>query len=251
MKLLSWNVNGIRASLKKGFLDFVEKENPDILCLQETKAHPDQVDEILDDYHKFWNSAEKKGYSGTAVFSKEEPLSVTNGIGIEKHDKEGRVVSCEFDDYFLVNVYTPNAQDKLARIDYRMDWDKAFLNFIKTLEKSKPVITCGDLNVAHKAIDLARPKQNEGNAGYSEQERAGFDAYINAGFVDSFRIFNQEPENYSWWSYRAIGARDRNVGWRIDYFLVSESFKDKVKTAFILNKVMGSDHCPVGIELKS
>ena len=251
MKLLSWNVNGIRASLKKGFLDFVEKENPDILCLQETKAHPDQVDEILDDYHKFWNSAEKKGYSGTAVFSKEEPLSVTNGIGIEKHDKEGRVVSCEFDDYFLVNVYTPNAQNELARIDYRMDWDKAFLNFIKTLEKSKPVITCGDLNVAHKAIDLARPKQNEGNAGYSEQERAGFDAYINAGFVDSFRIFNQEPENYSWWSYRAIGARDRNVGWRIDYFLVSESFKDKVKTAFILNKVMGSDHCPVGIELKS
>jgi len=251
MKLLSWNVNGIRASLKKGFLDFVEKENPDILCLQETKAHPEQVDEILDDYHKFWNSAEKKGYSGTAVFSKEEPLSVTNGIGIEKHDKEGRVVSCEFDDYFLVNVYTPNAQDKLARIDYRIDWDKAFLNFIKTLEKSKPVITCGDLNVAHKAIDLARPKQNEGNAGYSEQERAGFDAYINAGFVDSFRIFNQEPENYSWWSYRAIGARDRNVGWRIDYFLVSESFKDKIKTAFILNKVMGSDHCPVGIELKS
>ncbi|HIJ99721.1 TPA: exodeoxyribonuclease III [archaeon] len=251
MKLLSWNVNGIRASLKKGFLDFVEKENPDILCLQETKAHPDQVDEILDDYHKFWNSAEKKGYSGTAVFSKEEPLSVTNGIGIEKHDKEGRVVSCEFDDYFLVNVYTPNAQNELARIDYRIDWDKAFLNFIKTLEKSKPVITCGDLNVAHKAIDLARPKQNEGNAGYSEQERAGFDAYINAGFVDSFRIFNQEPENYSWWSYRAIGARDRNVGWRIDYFLVSESLKDKVKTAFILNKVMGSDHCPVGIELKS
>ena len=250
MKLLSWNVNGIRASLKKGFLDFVEKENPDILCLQETKAHPDQVDEILDDYHKFWNSAEKKGYSGTAVFSKEEPLSVTNGIGIEKHDKEGRVVSCEFDDYFLVNVYTPNAQNELARIDYRIDWDKAFLNFIKILEKSKPVITCGDLNVAHKAIDLARPKQNEGNAGYSEQERAGFDAYINAGFVDSFRIFNQEPENYSWWSYRAIGARDRNVGWRIDYFLVSESLKDKVKTAFILNKVMGSDHCPVGIELK-
>ncbi|MDP6704437.1 MAG: exodeoxyribonuclease III, partial [archaeon] len=195
MKLLSWNVNGIRASLKKGFLDFVEKENPDILCLQETKAHPEQVDEILDDYHKFWNSAEKKGYSGTAVFSKEEPLSVTNGIGIEKHDKEGRVVSCEFDDYFLVNVYTPNAQNELARIDYRVDWDKAFLNYIKTLEKSKPVITCGDFNVAHKAIDLARPKQNEGNAGYSEQERAGFDAYINAGFVDSFRIFNQEPEN--------------------------------------------------------
>ena len=251
MKLLSWNVNGIRASLKKGFLDFVEKENPDILCLQETKAHPEQVDEILEDYHKFWNSAEKKGYSGTAIFSKEEPLSVTNGIGIEKHDKEGRVVSCEFDDYFLVNVYTPNAKDELARIDYRMDWDKAFLNFIKTLEKSKPVITCGDFNVAHKSIDLARPKQNEGNAGYSEQERAGFDAYINAGFVDSFRIFNQEPENYSWWSYRAIGARDRNVGWRIDYFLVSESFKDKVKAAFILNKVMGSDYCPVGIELKS
>ncbi|MAF88919.1 MAG: exodeoxyribonuclease III [Euryarchaeota archaeon] len=251
MKLLSWNVNGIRASLKKGFLDFVEKENPDILCLQETKAHPEQVDEILDDYHKFWNSAEKKGYSGTAVFSKEEPLSVTNGIGIEKHDKEGRVVSCEFDDYFLVNVYTPNAQNELARIDYRVDWDKAFLNYIKTLEKSKPVITCGDFNVAHKAIDLARPKQNEGNAGYSEQERAGFDAYINAGFVDSFRIFNQEPENYSWWSYRAIGARDRNVGWRIDYFLVSEGLKDKVKSAFILNKVMGSDHCPVGIELKS
>ncbi|MDP7260685.1 MAG: exodeoxyribonuclease III [archaeon] len=251
MKLLSWNVNGIRASLKKGFLDFVDKENPDILCLQETKAHPEQVDEILDDYHKFWNSAEKKGYSGTAIFSKEEPLSVTNGIGIEKHDKEGRVVNCEFDDYFLVNVYTPNAQNELARIDYRVDWDKAFLNYIKTLEETKPVITCGDFNVAHKAIDLARPKQNEGNAGYSEQERTGFDAYINAGFVDSFRIFNQEPENYSWWSYRAIGARDRNVGWRIDYFLVSEGLKDKVKSAFILNKVMGSDHCPVGIELKS
>ena len=212
MKIISWNVNGIRAVMKKGFPDFVKKYDPDILCLQETKAHPDQVDELLHDYeHHFWNSADKKGYSGTAIFSKIKPLNVSYGGGIDVGDTEGRIVTAEFDDFFLVNVYTPNSKRGLARLDYRQEWDKLFFNYLKELEKSKPVITCGDLNVAHTEIDLARPKNNTKNAGFTPQERSGFQKYLDNGFLDTFRIFNQDPENYTWWSYM-FNARAKNLG---------------------------------------
>ena len=253
MKLVSWNVNGLRAVAKKDFFKDLEKMNPDILCLQETKAQDNQVAEVffgIENYELFSNSAEKKGYSGTAVLTKIKPLHVSSDMGIEEHDKEGRVLCLEFQDFYLVNVYTPNSGNDLNRLDYRQHWDLAYFNYLKKLEKKKPVISCGDFNVAHRDIDLARPKPNYNkSAGYMQQEIDGMDRYINGGFVDTFRQFHPETKGaYSWWSYRA-GARSKNVGWRIDYFLVSDSYRDKVRGASILNEVLGSDHCPVQIEL--
>ena len=250
MKIVSWIVNGIRACVKKGFLDFVEKEKPDILCLQETKAHPDQVDDMLHDYpHHFWNSAEKKGYSGTAIFSKIKPISVLYGDG-PMNDDQGRVITVEFEDYYLVTVYTPNSKRGLVGLDRRAKWDKQFHKFIMDLEEKKPVIFCGDLNVAHKDIDLKNFKANYNkNAGYTQKEIDGLQRYIDSGFIDSFREFNKEPNNYTWWSYM-FHARSKNIGWRIDYFMVSKKLKSKLKDAFILKDVLGSDHCPVGIVLK-
>lgn len=252
MRLLSWNVNGIRAMMRKGFPDFVASENPDILCLQETKARPEQVELPLElgTYKAFWSSAEKPGYSGVAVFTKEEPINVTEGLGIAEHDKEGRVLTLEYPEFILVNVYTPNAQDGLRRIDYRLSWDAAFRQHLCMQAKKKPVVFCGDLNVAHHEIDLARPKENRKNPGFSDQERESFGALLDAGFIDTYRHhFPDRKGAYSWWSYRA-GARQRNVGWRIDYFGVSSGFEDGVKNAEILPDVMGSDHCPVGISLR-
>ncbi|KZX76406.1 exodeoxyribonuclease III [Oleiphilus sp. HI0009] len=253
MRLVSWNVNGVRAVMKKDFLASLEEMQPDVLCLQETKAQDDQVQEALaelEGYHIYSNSAEKKGYSGTAIITKERPLSIKNDIGIDEHDTEGRVICAEYEDFYLVTVYTPNSGSELKRLPYRQTWDKAFLEYIQTLEQTKPVLVCGDLNVAHKDIDLARPKPNYNkSAGYMQEEIDGMDAYTNAGFVDSFRhIHPEQGERYSWWSYRA-GARQRNIGWRIDYFLVSDSFKDRIKNADIFDQVMGSDHCPVMIEV--
>lgn len=253
MKIVSWNVNGIRAIAKKDFFTDLEKINPDILCLQETKAQDDQVAEVLDsvkDYFSFSNSAEKKGYSGTAVLSKTKPISVFRGIGIEEHDNEGRVLGLEFEDFYLVNVYVPNSGNELKRLGYRQTWDKAFYDFLKSLEKNKPVIVCGDLNVAHTEIDLARPLPNYNkSAGYMQEEIDGLDRYISGGFKDTFRLFNPDlKEAYSWWSYRG-GARERNIGWRIDYFLASESLVPSIKNADILSDVLGSDHCPVMIAL--
>ena len=249
VKLISWNVNGIRAVLKKNFLEFVEKENPDVLCLQETKAHPDQVDEILHDYpHHFWNSAEKKGYSGVAVFSKIKPLSVRYA-NKELKDDQGRTLIVEFEKYYLLNVYTPNSKRELERLTDRQRWDKDFLKLIKNLEKTKPVILCGDLNVAHKEIDIARPKANKRSAGFTDEERTGMDTYIENEMIDTFREFNKEPDNYTWWSYFG-NARANNVGWRIDYFLISKDLRSILKDAFIRPEVMDSDHCPVGIILK-
>ncbi|MBX7148776.1 exodeoxyribonuclease III [bacterium] len=256
MKLISWNVNGIRAICGKGFNDYVRDENPDILCLQETKAEQSQIDlpkeaPHLNSYAAFWNSSKaRKGYSGTAIFTRVDPLNVIYDMGIAEHDQEGRVLTLEFKDYYLVNVYTPNSQEELARLKYRVQWDIAFLNFVKNLEKKKPVIFCGDLNVAHTEIDLANPKTNRFNAGFTDEERAGFDNILAANFVDTFRMFNKEPKNYTWWSYR-MQARSRNVGWRIDYFCVSGNMQACVKSACIRANVMGSDHCPVGIELKT
>ncbi|MFH1770554.1 MAG: exodeoxyribonuclease III [archaeon] len=250
IKLISWNVNGIRAAIKKGFLDFVRQANPDIMCIQETKAHPDQVDLVLDNYpYHFWNSAEKKGYSGTAVFSKIEPLSESYGLGKKEHNDEGRVITLEFEKFYLINVYTPNSKHGLLRLPYRQEWDNDFRKHIKQLEKKKPVIVCGDLNVAHKEIDLKNPDSNHDNAGFTDEEREGMTKHLAAGYLDSFRVFNQEGGNYSWWSYM-FNARANNVGWRIDYFLVSEKLKTKLKDAFILPGVLGSDHCPVGIVLE-
>lgn len=252
MKLISWNVNGIRACLKKGLADFVATESPDILCLQETKARPEQVELPLEfsNYRSYWNSAEKAGYSGVAVFTRTEPLSVTEGMNLPEHDREGRMLTLEFPDFQLVNVYTPNAQNELRRLPYRTEWDEAFLQYVTDLESSgKPVILCGDLNVAHQEIDLARPTQNRGSAGFSDEERAGFTRLVEAGFIDSFRHFHPQATGaYSWWSYRA-GARANNVGWRIDYFGVSKSLADRMKLAAILPDVTGSDHCPVTLEL--
>jgi exodeoxyribonuclease-3 len=222
-----------------------------VLCLQEIKAMQEQLpDEInpIDGYHAYFYSAEKKGYSGTAIYSKDEPISVSYGIGIEEHDNEGRVLTAEYEDFFLVNVYTPNVKPDLSRLPYREVWDAEFLEYLKHLEETKPVVVCGDLNVAHKEIDLARPKQNVGNAGFTDEERQGFTNIIEAGFIDTFRMFNENPEHYSWWSYRG-GARDRNVGWRIDYFCASEALRENISDAFILPEVKGSDHCPVGLHL--
>lgn len=258
MKIISWNVNGIRAAVKKGFEAFVDKHQPDVLCVQETKAHPEQVDAMLPEYsHHFWNSAIRKGYSGVAVFSKIEPLSVQYGMASEKYDDEGRVLTLEFEKYFVVTVYTPNSKHDLTRVDYRYkEWDPLFLKFVRNLEKMKPVVFCGDLNVAHKPIDLKNDKANmttatrPGNPGFTNKEREGFDNIVAADFVDTFRHFYPDKEaEYSWWSYRAA-ARDRNVGWRIDYVCVSKTLQENLKSAFILQEVLGSDHCPVGIELK-
>lgn len=253
MKLISWNVNGIRAVAKKNFFDDLPIMNPDILCLQETKAQDDQVAETLESlstYHIYSNSAEKKGYSGTAILSKTEPLTVSRDMGISEHDTEGRVLCLEYDKFYLVNVYVPNSGNDLRRLNYRQKWDLDFFHYLKKLEQKKPVVVCGDFNVAHKAIDLARPKPNYNkSAGYMQEEIDGMDRFTSEGFVDTFRHFNPEAtDKYSWWSYRA-GARAKNVGWRIDYFLVSKAFMPAIKNAFILNQVMGSDHCPVGIEL--
>jgi exodeoxyribonuclease-3 len=249
MKLISWNVNGFRAILKNGFNDFVQLVNPDIICLQETKVHPSQININLNCYHQFWNAAERRGYSGTAIFSKAEPQALTYGLGISHHDKEGRLITAEFMDYFLVNVYTPNSKRGLLRLDYRtQQWDPDFFTYIKMLEKNKPVVVCGDLNVAHKEIDLANPRQNRRNAGFTYEERASMDRVIEAGFIDTFREFEKGPGHYSWWSY--IGrAREKNVGWRIDYFLISPELRPRLQNAFILPEVTGSDHCPVGIIL--
>uniref|UniRef100_UPI003216BB9F exodeoxyribonuclease III n=1 Tax=uncultured Draconibacterium sp. TaxID=1573823 RepID=UPI003216BB9F len=254
MKIISWNVNGIRAVAKKNFFEDFNGMNADVLCLQETKAQDDQVKETLapiEGYHIYSNSAEKKGYSGTAILSKTEPLSVSRDMGISEHDTEGRVLKLEYENFYLVNVYVPNSGSELKRLNYRQDWDKAFFNYLKDLEKTKPVIVCGDFNVAHKEIDLARPKPNYNkSAGFMQEEIDGMDRYTQGGFADTFRHFYPETtDKYSWWSYRA-GARGKNVGWRIDYFLVSEAFLPSVTSASILNDVMGSDHCPVAIELK-
>jgi exodeoxyribonuclease-3 len=254
MKIISFNVNGLRAIVKKDFFNDFETMAPDILCLQETKAQDDQVAETLEpiqDYFLYSCSAEKKGYSGTAILSKQKPVSISKGIGIEEHDNEGRVLTLEYDAFYLVNVYVPNSGNDLKRLGYRQTWDLAFFNFLKNLEQKKPVVTCGDFNVAHKPIDLARPKPNYNkSAGFMQEEIDGMDRYTGEGFIDTFRHFNPEKENaYSWWSYRA-GARGKNVGWRIDYFLVSKSLLPAIKSAFILNEIMGSDHCPVSIELE-
>lgn len=246
-KLISWNVNGLRACMGKGFAEFVTAEDADIFCIQESKLQEGQIDLDLPGYHQYWNYAEKKGYSGTAIFTKEKPLSVTYGMNIEKHDHEGRVITLEFDQFYMVTVYTPNSQDELRRLDYRMEWEDDFLAYLKTLEQTKPVIVCGDLNVAHKEIDLKNPKTNRKNAGFTDEERAKFTALMEAGFIDSFRHFYPDLEGaYSWWSYR-FHAREKNAGWRIDYFLTSASLKDSLKDALIYKDVLGSDHCPVGL----
>ncbi len=252
MRLVSWNVNGIRAAMKKDFVQSFDSMETDVLCLQETKAQDDQVFEALqeiDDYHIYVNSAEKKGYSGTAILSKEAPINVDIDMGFAEHDTEGRVITAEFNDYYLVTVYTPNSGSELKRLSYRQAWDAAFLLFVKELERSKPVIICGDLNVAHKPIDLARPKQNYNKAaGYMQEEIDGFDNLMDAGFVDTFRHVKPEEVKYSWWSYRA-GARAKNVGWRIDYFLTSPSLASNIRDAEIHNDIFGSDHCPVILDL--
>lgn len=248
-KLISWNVNGLRACIGKGFIDFVTAEDADIFCIQESKLQAGQVDLELPGYHQYWNYAEKKGYSGTAVFSKEEPLSVSYGMGIEQHDKEGRVITLEFGSYYLVTVYTPNAKEELKRLSYRMEWEDDFLAYLKKLEHLKPVIFCGDLNVAHKEIDLKNPKTNLKNAGFTDEERSKFTALTEAGFLDTFRYFYPDLEGaYSWWSYR-FHAREKNAGWRIDYFMVSDCLKDTLTDAFIYTDILGSDHCPVGLQI--
>ncbi|MBI3032544.1 exodeoxyribonuclease III [Candidatus Woesearchaeota archaeon] len=254
VKLISWNVNGIRAAMKNGFSHAIKQINPDILCIQETKAHPEQVDELLTEFpYHHWNSAEKKGYAGTAIFSKIKPLSVSYGLdhkSTDEADTEGRVLTLEFKEYYLVTVYTPNSQRGLLRLKYREQWDKEFLKFLKSLEKNKPVIVCGDLNVAHAPLDLANPKSNYNKtAGYTQVEIDGFSNLLQAGFIDTFREFSQNPGQYTWWSYM-FNARAKNIGWRIDYFLISKGLKSKLKDAFILSTIHGSDHCPVGIELK-
>lgn len=250
MKFISWNVNGLRACVGKGFLDFFKEADADIFCLQETKLQAGQIDLDLPGYHQYWNYAEKKGYSGTAIFAKEEAMQVTYGIGVEEHDHEGRVITLEYPDFYFVTVYTPNSQNELARLDYRMKWEDDFLAYLKKLEELKPVIFCGDLNVAHTEIDLKNPKTNRKNAGFTDEERSKFTALVDAGFIDTFRYFYPDLEGvYSWWSYR-FSARAKNAGWRIDYFLTSSSLEGRLQDAFIYNEVMGSDHCPVGLMMQ-
>ena len=250
MKLISWNVNGLRACMGKGFMEFFEEADADIFCIQESKLQEGQISLELPGYHQYWNYAVKKGYSGTAVFTKKEPLSVSYGIGIEEHDQEGRVITLEFPDFYMVTVYTPNSQEELARLPNRMTWEEEFLKYLKKLEETKPVIFCGDLNVAHKEIDLKNPKTNRKNAGFSDEEREKFSVLLENGFIDTFRYFYPEAEGaYSWWSYR-FHAREKNAGWRIDYFLVSSQLKERLEDAVIYKDVMGSDHCPVGLFLK-
>lgn len=250
MKLISWNVNGIRACVQKGFLDYFKEVDADIFCLQETKLQEGQIDLNLDGYYDYWNYAEKKGYSGTAIFSKVKPISCRYGINEEEHNKEGRVITLEFEDFYMVTVYTPNSKEKLARIDYRMQWEDSFRSYLKELDKIKPVIVCGDLNVAHTEIDLKNPKTNTQNAGFSPQERSKFTELLEAGFIDTYRYFYPDKEGvYSWWSYR-FKAREKNAGWRIDYFCVSQKLKDKLVSADIHTDVFGSDHCPVELVIK-
>ena len=249
MHLVSWNVNGLRSAINKGFAGYVAETAPDVVCLQEIKALPGQVDLRLDDYRAYWNPADRKGYSGTLILSRTEPLQVTHGLGLPAHEGEGRVITAEFDDFFLVNVYTPNAKRDLSRLDYRTrEWDVDFLAHLKELEAAKPVVLCGDLNVAHKEIDLANPKANRRNAGFTAEERASFDNLIAAGFIDTFREFTAGGGHYTWWSQR-IGVREKNIGWRLDYFCVSASLLPRVRRSFIQPEVMGSDHCPIVMEL--
>ena len=250
MKFISWNVNGLRACVQKGFLDFFREADADIFCIQETKMQEGQLDLELPGYHQYWNYAVRKGYSGTAIFTKREPVSVQYGIGIEEHDQEGRVITLEFEDFYFVTVYTPNSQSELARLDYRMQWETDFLAYLKRLEEKKPVVFCGDLNVAAEEIDLKNPKTNRKNAGFTDEERDKFRTLKAAGFIDTFRYFYPDQEGiYSWWSYR-FSARKKNAGWRIDYFVVSEVLKDRLEDAKILTEVMGSDHCPVELDMK-
>ena len=250
MKLISWNVNGLRACMQKGFMDFFREADADVFCLQETKLQAGQIELELPGYRQYWNYAEKKGYSGTALFSKKEPLKVTYGMGVEEHDHEGRVITAEFQDYYVVTVYVPNAQRELTRLDYRMEWEEAFLKYLKKLEETKPLIYCGDLNVAHQEIDLKNPRTNHNNAGFTDQERKCFGRVLENGFVDTFRHFYPDLKDaYYWWSYMGQ-ARARNVGWRIDYFVASEALKERLADARIHAQVMGSDHCPVELDLK-
>ena len=250
MKLISWNVNGLRACVQKGFLDFFREIDADIFCIQESKLHEGQISLELEGYCQYWNYAVKKGYSGTAIFTRVEPISAAYGIGIEEHDQEGRVITLEFESFYVVTVYTPNSQSELARLDYRMRWEEAFLSYLKELEKKKPVIFCGDLNVAHKEIDLKNPKTNRKNAGFTDEERNKFSLLLEQGFVDTFRYFYPDQEGiYSWWSYR-FQARKKNAGWRIDYFCVSDCLKEKLKDAKIHTEVPGSDHCPVELDIE-
>ena len=250
MKFVSWNVNGLRAIVGKGFLDYFDKEDADFFCLQETKLQEGQIElPISDKYYQYWNYAIKKGYSGTAIFSKHKPLKVSYGIGIEKHDNEGRVITLEFDKFYLVNVYTPNSQTELARLDYRMEWEEDFREYLVNLDKNKGVVLCGDLNVAHKEIDLKNPKTNRNNPGFTDEERDKMSFLLNSGFIDSFRYFHPNTEGmYSWWSYR-FKAREKNTGWRIDYFIVSEKLKASLVEAQIMSEILGSDHCPVLLKI--
>ncbi len=249
MKLISWNVNGLRACVTKGFLDFFREADADIFCIQESKLQEGQIDLNLPGYFQYWNYAVKKGYSGTAVFTRKEPLSVQYGIGREEHDQEGRVITLEYPDFYLVTVYTPNSQSELARLDYRMKWEEDFLAYLKKLEKKHPVVFCGDLNVAHQEIDLKNPKTNRRNAGFTDEEREKFTQLLESGFTDTFRYFYPEREQaYSWWSYR-FKAREKNAGWRIDYFCVSDCLRDRLEDAKILAEVLGSDHCPVELDI--
>ena len=249
MRLISWNVNGIRACVNKGFEEFFKQIDADIFCIQETKCQPGQIALEFEGYISYWNSAEKKGYSGTAIFTKQKPINAQYGIGIEEHDKEGRVITLEYENFYMVNIYTPNSKRELERLDYRQIWEDEIRKYLLDLNTKKPVIMCGDLNVAHQEIDLKNPKTNRGNAGFTDEEREKMTALLRAGFIDSYRYLYPEKEGaYSWWSYMGR-AREKNVGWRIDYFIVSESIKDKIKEATIYPEVMGSDHCPVGLEI--
>ena len=249
MSLISWNVNGLRACVQKGFLDIFKELDADMFCIQESKLQEGQISLELEGYHQYWNYAIKKGYSGTAIFTRREPMSVTYGIGIEEHDQEGRVITLEFAEFYLVTVYTPNSQSELARLDYRMRWEDAFLSYLKGLEEKKPIVFCGDLNVAHKEIDLKNPKTNRKNAGFTDEERGKFSTLLGQGFIDTYRYFYPDQEGiYSWWSYR-FQARKKNAGWRIDYFCVSESLKEKLVDAKIHTEIMGSDHCPVELDI--
>lgn len=243
-KMISWNVNGLRACVGKGFLEYFREADADIFCIQESKLQEGQLELPLEGYVQYWNYAQKKGYSGTALFTKEKPLSVAYGIGMEEHDKEGRVITAEYEEYYVVTCYTPNSQSELARLPYRMKWEEDFLTYLKQLEEKKPVIFCGDLNVAHQEIDLKNPKTNRHNAGFTDQERERFTKVLEAGFIDTFRFLHPQEETYSWWSYR-FKAREKNAGWRIDYFCVSECLRDRLVCAEIHTKIMGSDHCPV------
>lgn len=250
MKLISWNVNGLRACVQKGFLDFFKEADADIFCIQESKLQEGQIELPLEGYHQYWNYAEKKGYSGTAIFSKIEPIAVSYGINKEEHDMEGRVITLEFEDFYMITVYTPNSKEKLARLEYRMKWEDDFREYLNNLDKVKPVIVCGDLNVAHEEIDLKNPKSNRKNAGFSDEEREKFTTLLNSGFIDTFRYFYPDKEGaYSWWSYR-FNARANNAGWRIDYFCASERLKDRLVSSNIHSEVLGSDHCPVELIIK-